>query len=295
MTRSTVLCAVTAFQPEAELLDKLLATLLDDGSSVAILVDGPVGTAIDEDLLRRLETEPRLDVLRSESNRGVGCALNRLAHHARNRGCSHVLFFDQDSGPPRGLAQDLLGVFEALVSAGLHPAVVGALPIRPGGEDANQPPRYKVRGATALEGVFATDFVITSGSLVGLSALDAVGPFREDYHIDAIDTEWCFRAIERGFGVFVAGDVAMPHRVGHGTVRVGPLRFPLQSQERMLTYIRNQAHSLRLSHVPWRWKLRVAVYLPLQSASWLLTGHGDRRSPARFLKAFVDGLRGRFG
>jgi rhamnosyltransferase len=56
--------------------------------------------------------------------------------------------------------------------------------------------------------------VITSGSLIPLAAHAAVGPFREEFFIDHVDLEYCFRARAKGFRVIRTQKAIMLHAIG---------------------------------------------------------------------------------
>ncbi len=57
--------------------------------------------------------------------------------------------------------------------------------------------------------------VLTSGSLVSVDALRAVGGFRDEFFIDCVDFEYCLRARSTGFHVLVTCKPVMEHGIGH--------------------------------------------------------------------------------
>jgi rhamnosyltransferase len=290
-TTAGCVAGITVFRPDADLLRQLLVTLRQDDIAIFVHVDGADGDAIDASLRQELAATVGVTVFQSPENTGVGTGLNRLAEAAEAADFAEIVFFDQDSSPDPGLVAALCAAHAALRGRALLPAAVGPVPIGPSDGQRWKPPRYR-RGKDRLAIV---DFLLTSGSLVSLSALRAVGPFRADYVIDAIDTEWCFRARARGYGIYVARNLEMVHRIGQGVVRLGPLAFPLQSETRMRSYFRNQAHGLTLRHVPLHWKLRSLIYLPLQLLVFLSRAETKRESAGRLARALLDGVRGRLG
>lgn len=236
--------------------------------TVLLHIDGPIGSAISERefaILQAEEAKGCVRITQSDVNEGIAAALNRLALEASKRGCRAVLYFDQDSDPASDLADRLTNAMSSLEAGGQRPAIVGPRPVA--GEIASKPPHYRTRGSVDPgTGCEPVDYVITSGSLIELRSFERLGLFREEYRIDAVDTEWCFRAWSQGRSVWMLPTALMPHRIGHGLVRFGPLAFPRQSEARMQTYVCNQARMLRLAYVPLRWKLRTLLYIPLQSA-----------------------------
>ncbi|KKN21749.1 hypothetical protein LCGC14_0922300 [marine sediment metagenome] len=286
---------ITVFSPDNDLFNDLLAAI-DPSFLVILHIDGPTGEAIRADQLAALTATGRYRILQAPCNRGIGAALNRMLAETREQGREWVLFFDQDSAPAPDLPEKLLAAFSFLRKAGHHPAVVGPTPIADEGQTSKSP-SYRERSLSSSSDRYrAVDYVITSGSLIRLSALDDVGLFREEYRMDAIDTEWCFRAWAAGYSVWHVRDVTMRHRVGEGVIQFGPIRFPRQSRSRMQSYARNQFHLLRLGHVPLGWKLRTVVYVPLQIAVFIMQTPGHRvRFAGRMLRSLWDGLSGRLG
>lgn len=290
---ASIVAGITLYRPDASLLRALLCVLAEEAVPVLIYVDGPVGEAIGKDLREELLARPATRLIEAPVNRGIGKALNRLVDAAREQGAGRILFFDQDSSPQPGFVAALAERMEALLAAGIRVAAIGPLPIAPIAADT-QPPRYRSKPAI-LGALHPVDYLITSGSLVDLGAIAAVGAFREDFWMDGIDTEWSFRAIHLGFTLAVARDVVMPHRVGTGTVRLGPLVFPQQSQARMASYVRNQLYALRLPHVPLAFKLRALTYVPVQALAYVLSATSRRQTARLLLAAAKNGLTGRLG
>ena len=138
-------------------------------------------------------------------------------------------------------------------------------------------------------------FLATSGSLIDLDALARVGPFRADFFIDGVELEWCFRAWSLGWGCYLARDVAIPHRVGGGVIRGLGIAMPRQPLFRMATYLRNAVYAWRLPHVPLRWKLAQAAYLPLQAGLYWADSGWRPAVLLRLLGAARDGALGRLG
>jgi rhamnosyltransferase len=175
-------------------------------------------------------------------------------------------------------------------------AVVGPRPRR--AEPDAKAPRYSRRAAVQPVGdLVPVDFLATSGSLIDLAAFRRIGPFRVDYFIDAVELEWCFRAWAAGYGCWMAQDATIGHRVGAGIIRAPRLgiAMPRQPLFRMATYLRNSVYGWRLGHIPLRWKLRQAVYLPVQVALYWRDAGYRPAVLARLVRAVFDGFAGRLG
>ncbi|MBE3041888.1 hypothetical protein IMZ48_04760, partial [Candidatus Bathyarchaeota archaeon] len=141
--------------------------------------------------------------------------------------------------------------------------------------------------------------VITSGSLLRASAFQALGGFREDFFIDYVDTEYCLRALSRGYRIVVACNAKLEHRLGDRTrEQRGPfVLYPTGHSPTRWYYIsRNRIPMLRM------YALRFPHWLTFEiaaSAFWLLRmliAEDLRAEKVRaVLRGTWDGLRGRMG
>lgn len=290
-------CAVgvVVFNPDIAILAPLLAAVGRDGNAVWLFLNSPLEDADIDEL--RAQT-PHLHLLNDGENLGLGTAYNRLATAAADAGWQMLLMFDQDSSPPAGLGMHLLKSHALLVAKGERPALVGPLVISANNGSLKTPPYRRQRDVVAQGKLWPAAFVISSGSLIDLRAFDAVGGFREDFFIDAIDIEWCFRAWDRGYSCWIDNDVAMPHRLGLGIFRLSLINMHLTRQPalRLYTYVRNQVAMLTLPHVAGWWKLRILPQLAIQCVAYLVLETGTRAAVFRaFWFGVSDGMRGRLG
>jgi rhamnosyltransferase len=82
---------------------------------------------------------------------------------------------------------------------------------------------------------------------------------REEFFIDKVDIEWCFRARAQGYQSFGTGRAHMCQRLGDGEVKIwyfGWRYISLYSPIRVYYQIRNYVAMCRLDYVDWKWKVR---------------------------------------
>ena len=279
---------ITLFRPSRDQVDRVLAHAASGFAGVIAFDDGGLPDGEAERIARAGVT-----LLSAGRNVGIAEALNRIAAAARAAGADTLLLLDQDAEPPAGLAAALLAALARLRDAAIPVAVVGPAPAPAAGHKA---PAYPPRPGAPDSGPLApVQFLATSGSLIDLDALARIGPFRADFFIDGVELEWCFRAWNLGLGCYLARDVAIPHRVGGGVIRGFGIAMPRQPLFRMATYLRNAVYAWRLPHVPLRWKLVQAAYLPLQAGLYWADSGWRPAVLLRLLAAVRDGALGRLG
>jgi len=288
---SDIHIGIVAYHPDLASLADLIAFGTQDGHRVWLFINSPLGRS-------DLSALKDATVLNRGQNHGLGTAYNCIAEAASYDRAKTLLLLDQDSIPPPGMAKQLRQTFAMLRSFDERPAVVGAHAISTNLEQHKPPRIFHNKAVSRHASAWPAEFVISSGSLIDLAAYREIGPFREDFFIDAIDLEWCFRAQSVGYTCWIDDAVEMPHQLGQGVIRLPILDMRLARQEpsRLYTYARNQMAMLRLQHVPWRWKRRIIPYLMLQSVVYIAASAGKRRNVLRAFKAGIsDGLHLRLG
>jgi rhamnosyltransferase len=282
---------VVVFDPDSQTLLDLVDALSVDATTLFVLINASRDHALAADLAER-----GARVMCADVNLGVGEALNILALAAILGGHERLALFDQDSRPPPDMIARLGQRMDELAAAGETPGVVGPLIAPPSGAaQAYKSPRmFAQPGKSPIGAAQPVRYVITSGSLIDLGAFRSVGRFRSDFFIDAIDTEWCFRAWRKGRSVWCDTSVQMEHRIGSGVMRgLGGRVYPKQARFRHYAYFRNQAYCLRLAHIPLGWKARTIAHGVMLALS-LLRAEG-REAATNCWRGVCDGLAGRLG
>ena len=295
ITRPRAAVGIVAFNPDPVKLTRLVHAIADGAARVFIYCNSP----LQPDLIGALSARcaDRLALLGDQTNAGLGRAYNQIVLTAKREAFHRVLLFDQDSLAPENLVADLNDRMDRLRHEGDRPAIVGPLPVSASADAFKQPrvfsrPRLEAKGAN-----HPVEFLISSGSLIDCGAFDAIGPFREDFFIDAVDIEWCLRAWSMGYSCWMATDLKMEHELGAGIIRIPLVNVLLAKQppRRIYCFIRNQLAMLRLPHVPVRWKIRVVPQLILHSGAQVAHADSHARMLRSVLLGWWDGARGALG
>ncbi len=206
--RRDVCAVVVTYHPDngfparlSRIVPQLDATVIvDNGSSDAQLR-----------MLRELSAYPSVTLICNFENLGIAHALNIGVQRALANGYSWALLLDQDTLVDQDMVEQLLAAL-ASCPDGSRVAAVGSR-FRDTNGRSIEPCRLDARGEQWEE----VESVITSGSLLSLPAYAAMGAFRDDFFIDHVDTEYCFRARAAGFRVIETIRPLMSHTVGAPT------------------------------------------------------------------------------
>ena len=160
-----------------------------------------------------------LSVIFNSSNLGVAKALNQGFELAIRSGAYFIITLDQDSIPVSGMKDALLKAYQTHPNRGklavLAPDIIE--------KSLGKPSRYiRKKNYFFFERIVCNgellrnvSFVITSGSMYNLELYTQIGPFRDDFFVDAVDTEYCLRALSNGYEISVAGQAGLEHHLGN--------------------------------------------------------------------------------
>lgn len=293
---SRVCAVIVTYGPEPDLLRRVIDSVLLQVGHLVVFDNGSAAV----DVAAILGSRENVTLLASPTNVGLGSALNRACERVQALGFEYVLLMDQDSVLAPGMV-DTLG--QALLELGQHEPVAA---VGPQFRDSRSgvlapfvrfgfPLNHKLRGGPGER--VSCDFLITSGSLLPMAALQQIGGMDEGLFIDNLDMDWCFRAKREGYALYGICDAQMSHSIGEellpsrakpdGVIVHKPFRLYFIMRNRVLLYARAQT--------PRVWIAQDVPRLVLK-----LVGNGVFLAPRwirlRFmLKGLWDGLRGRTG
>ncbi len=291
-----ILAVAVTYNPEVALLTQVLGSASPQVQGV-VAVDNGSTNAGD---IRRIVTQVGGQVIANEGNIGIAAAQNQGVALARADGYTHVLLLDQDTVLASGMVADLAESLTTLQGelgniAAIGPAyyeINSRKQTRAYRADGPRLSRISLAGETRP---VASDFIIASGSLIPLPVLEAVGGFKENLFIDLVDVEWCFRARAAGYGSFLSPTAAVEHRLGSGTVQIGPRQVAVHVPIRNYYWVRNALWLARQPYTPLAWRL----YFVSRSLAFLATYTtlADKRALRLQLiaRGMWDSLTGRLG
>lgn len=256
-----IAAVVVTFNPALATLEAQLTSLrsqvarinlVDNGSDVATLAS-----------LAKLAQRLDCDLIPIGRNAGIGAAQNVGIKHALARQADYVLLMDHDSVPFDDMVSALVETDQALRTRGVNVAAVGPVTVdRRNGVEGQfvrlEGWSVKRLDCTGPDDIVEADFLIASGTLIHSRVLNEVGTMKEGMFIDHVDTDWCFRARDRGGRLFGVGRARLYHELGDSSRRVWLGRWRhvfVHSPNRDYYVFRNTILMLRGTPMPLPWKL----------------------------------------
>lgn len=299
--RSVHAIVVTYF-PRRAALTALLEAIRPQVEGV-IIVDN--GSEKARDWLRELSAPPRCELVELERNLGVAAAHNQGIERARALGSEFVLLFDQDSLPAPDMVAELTRALVELAAAGERVAAVGPCYVdrRTGRQSpfvrfgflANE---HLYCNASSVGSRIRCDHLITSGSLIPLSVIEQIGPLDTGLFIDNVDTDWCFRALAKGYALYGVCSAVMNHGVGDALIEGwGPFshRVVVHAPLRLYYIMRNHILLYGRSYTPFRWTLQDLPRLFFKAAVFATSVPPRLKNSSMIVKGIRDGLSGKTG
>lgn len=281
---------IVTFHPRRDSVAELVKRYSKQLDHVVVVDNTPGGAD-----LALLVRESGGEVLELKENVGIAGALNRGIEYLTRKGCIWFVLSDQDSMPSEDLVHRLMSSFRGLQENGVRVAAVGASFIDPRTGYVvpfAKPNRCGTgrRLAPDATGLIPTAYVITSGSLVSVEAFEHVGLMAEGLFIDYVDTEWCFRAISKGFRVYGDPTAVMEHTLGDSAIRFwffGWRQKGLHTPIRVYYQTRNFVLLCRLPHVGICWRVCSLAKRSSAVFLYLLVGKGRRIA---YLLSVIQGI-----
>lgn len=295
----TTAAIVVTYHPQGDLADRLsrIAAQVDH----LIIVDNHSSAQAIQQLHDFAQLHAHCAIVQNDGNMGIAQALNQGFEQAMTRHATWALTMDQDTIVEPQLVNTLLGTAERLSEPGADrpvrtPAVIAANFIDSTGQafDAStQPERSDLDYHEAHT-------AITSGSLVNVQAWQAVGGFREDFFIDSVDHDFCFRARQAGWSIIQSHCPLMHHQLGATTRRANLLviRPAIANYAPIRRYYMTR-NRVAMFKAHWRHETRwVCKELCMITADALLILLFETQRPVKLkamMRGFIDGVLGRMG
>ncbi|GLX32761.1 rhamnosyltransferase [Leuconostoc mesenteroides subsp. dextranicum] len=214
MVKNNVWSIIILFNPDIERLQSLVHHLMLQNSKIILVNNGSKNCFI-SDLINEY-----VFLIQLEDNFGIAKAQNVGITFAKKKKAKGIFLFDQDSKISNNFIPTMLN---AKIASSVGMIVPNVLDVN---TNKYLEPRIYNRQNSKITVEFpknkTTEEVIrkaakpiASGSYIFMDALMQVGGMREKFFIDAVDTDFSFRLIEKGYDVFRINNVHLVHPVGN--------------------------------------------------------------------------------
>ena len=265
MDLSNIGVVIIVFHPNLKLLESKLKQLGDDVAIV--VVDNTPNEVIDIE-------QTNVVYIPLRENTGIANAQNVGIGNLLDRGCTHVVFFDQDSDFTEKYVRSIVDEYERISTVRKNLFLLGPTVInKTNGEEYRSVIHSDKK---ADQGFVEKREIISSGCCVSMAKLNKVGLMDALLFIDYVDFEHCWRANSKGYVCGITQNVTLPHKVGNNE-----LHFPhgyrviISAPFRYYYQYRNWLWLCRKGYVPRQWKINTCIkfmsriiYFPFVVNEW---------------------------
>lgn len=227
------------YNPDYILLERSIFSIKDQVSAVVIVDNSLITSNHEKEIKKMLERILNVEYISLGQNNGIALAQN--IGIKRSMQYEYIMLSDQDTIYPTNYVKKILSSINNQNYRKIAALAPDFSEINRGGQR---------QGFVIFRGVFSRKIkprsgcvsishAIASGLVVCTKALGEIGLMNEDYFIDWVDLEWCWRAISKGYIILGCADVVISHNLGDRAVRVGKTHYPVRSHIRHYYIIRN--------------------------------------------------------
>lgn len=279
----TLAIVVTTYKPDAEFATRFSAAL--GYCNCFIVVDNTPGGHCFTGLNAHAA---EVVVLQDGVNKGLGKALNLGIAAALRAGSSHAVLFDQDSSPNKAFLTDMLAMHQLAEREQQQPVCIGPLHV----DDATHLSKASQDRTHAHDVLRPVSCLATSGMLFRPDRLPTGSSFTEEFFLDFVDFDWCWRLQQKGWVFRRALGVTMLHRLGLAQRSFLGLTYHVPAPYRHYFQFRDTLRLVSKSHVPLYAKFRLGLLLPLKIVAYPFVLDKGWERLRWMVRGIADALRG---
>lgn len=188
---------VVTYYPEVEQTINNIKQFISDVDTLIIWENTPIDQR-EKYKIRLIKYDNKIIYMGTDDNMCIAYALNQAVNYGTTNGFSHILTMDQDSCFADGHFKKYIEIINTYCN---NYFIFGP-----------NPNNIEKKNSDILTEL---PRLITSGQIVNLSIFKEISLFREDYKIDCVDYEFCFRAKRNGYSSVMATSILLNQQFGN--------------------------------------------------------------------------------
>lgn len=282
---------IVCYNPDFHRLNNLLEKLKESNLGVILIDNGSNLTHQYDNIFF-----DSFFLIKSNDNLGIARAQNLGIMKAIDLNAESIIFFDQDSTIDSDFIDNLICDFKKIQTISNDVAAIGPRFLDEKKGFYFPALKFNTRGLIdkiLVENInepIEVSFLISSGTLVFVKALKEIGLMREEFFIDFVDTEWCFRALSKGYKLYMSDKAIMKHSVGEDTLRFLNFNIPIHSGYRRYYRLRNLFFMYNMQHIPKKLTIRLFIVNSIHQLIFILIKRNKWDYIKYYVKAIIDGL-----
>ncbi|TCW60164.1 glycosyltransferase family 2 protein [Treponema sp. J25] len=288
---------LVTYNPNIAMLKKCISSMANQVTKIIIVDNTPLGCTE----LKNMEKQNLINIIFLFNNKGIAYAQNIGINIAIEQGADFILTSDQDTIYPENYVKEMISFYEKCKNS----YKIGA--IAPLFRDLNSRREIepvlilnnkkirKVYDVSNFEDCLLASHVISSGMIIPTSVLKYVGLMKEEYFIDWVDTEWCWRALKNKYQILINKSIHINHHLGDNSIKLG--KFSLVNHNKIRKYyrLRNGIYILLYE----KFNITIKKYIFISLLKMIILNFIFRENILIFIKilfnSFYDGITKKMG
>lgn len=273
-----ILAAVIIFNSDYDLLRENISKYIYDVEQTVVW-DNSIGQRATLNRRWLNSNFPKAVYMTDGENVGIAKALNKVSCYADKNNFDVLLTMDDDS---------VFDDFKSYHQRAVKEWETNGLSIIS--------PTVNVSRRENLQNYVLIDDAITSGMLVPLTILKAVGGYEEKFFLEAIDVDLCYNARRHGYKVLADSSALLLQRYGkpvHVKLRGHDMPYNDYAPSRLYAVFRNHIYLCKRYHWPKSllWKIFRQYFIGLVLRSALLGGNNSMDKFKAAFRGTADGIK----
>ena len=245
-------CIIVLYNPNWEVTHKVLESIYKQVDRIFMVDNSPNAQEVDFSVYGNVVYHF------IGGNKGIATAQNIGIKYFEQNDYDFVIFFDQDSIPSINLVEHLYTKYKFLSDKGIK---IGGIGPRPYNRTEGKEYRGMIKkGKKLYPYITEVTDIISSASFIPINNFSIVGYMEERLFIDAVDHEWCWRAIKKAkLRFFIIEDILLSHQLGEGDRFFLFRKVAIPTPFRTYYQFRNYFLLVRRGYVPLYWKVKNAI------------------------------------
>ena len=294
MDKNKIYCIIVIYKHNRELFNIVIQSIIEQVQKIIIVNNN-----------KEVENFPleNIETIQLNDNYGIAYAQNIGIKKAVSEGANFVLTSDQDTIYPDGYITTLLDIYNNYKHKHRIAAVAPVFFDRSLKNEAIMPvsiytkekiiPRRNVD--VLKDNVFFASHVISSGMLIPVDSIINIGLMKENYFIDWVDTEWCFRANMFHYKILQTSKIHVNHKHGERGKRIGKYILTEHTPIRRYYRVRNAIYMLLYEEIPFCFKKYVLISLLKMILMHFLQANDKKNEVINKYFAIKDALCNKMG
>jgi rhamnosyltransferase len=220
MNQFNITAVIVTYFPDSQVVAKTIGSICGQVYKVYVIDNTPGGSEVFKN--GNLLDKSNIELITLGENVGIARAQNIGIQKAIEDGADFIWLSDQDTFYPDTYVDRMIEVYSHRSDKDSIATIVPDFVVPKGGGEHGGFIEFEENVMKVIRpesGCHEIAQAIASGMIIPSSVFATVGFMREDLFIDAVDSEWSWRARAKGYKILGCADIVIQHQLGERMVR----------------------------------------------------------------------------